>query len=270
MSPAIAMPKAIGRISKGAKPNVMLNDGGPVEQFTAILSAQGTQIVAEQARRIGVTETALLIAAFSRVIAEVAQVDALYIHLPMAGRSDARLSKFVGWVASVTIIRCDVAQQGTLERLAKDIMQQIIANEEYLPAPLDAPSLPFLHVLDEFTASGAYPGQFIVSMLVPEGLAKLSPLADAFLGEAGAAVDFGGIRIESMPVGKRSSILHELDVRSFKANGVLKYQASYDLTAFDKHEVQNLLQQIFQQMGLKPDQWRYDFGTEETAELSRV
>ena len=97
--------------------------------------------------------------------------------------------------------------------------------------------------------AGAYPGQFIGGMLVPEGILKAVPVASILFARGDEAVDFGVTKITpiSLPVPPHNS---ELELRTYDTSNDFQYIATYDQTAFSEAEIAEMIRQTVDRLAV--------------------
>lgn len=241
----------LGRRAKGLVPNLHLNRGARIGELIAFTTPAGQERLQGRARAAGVTETALLSAAYASTLAAHGGVDEVMVGMPVAMRTDARLTNVINWVAGVALLRADPGAHGGLEGLAGALTEQLNRAMPLLPFDYTFTD-GALH--DEIIAAGSYLDLYQVGMLAPDRMVRGAATSALQRQGQDESMDFGHIRIT--PVGSahlRRWGVFEIDLRSFQSSQGLTYRFTYDSTAFTGGEAKEMFGEVLDRMGLGGD-----------------
>ncbi|WP_306119800.1 MULTISPECIES: SDR family NAD(P)-dependent oxidoreductase [unclassified Roseitalea] len=204
----------------------------------------------ERLRRAGVTETALQIAAFASVICRRGGADGIYVNCEMAGRTTPALESYVGYVANMTMLRCDFSAYHDLEAVARDIGKQLRA-----AAAMGAPGN-FTRqraLAEQLRADGAYLPQFEVSQTFPKSVMARSPLAPVMFAAPGARASFGGLMVEPLHHPTLVDVTrYEYQWRSLHTGKSRMFRSMWDPSAYGVGEALQFAVESLQEMGVEP------------------
>lgn len=243
--PPVPLPK-LGRTNRGLQPNVNEVDVNPGAECTVSISRDSRRRLLERAKAAGVTDLAMFLASYAMTIGCMGDVDEVQINVPAANRRSRELLNYVGWVSALMPTRCTLPRSGNVEDLARDLYKQYLKSFAYLPVEFAAFNK-FGSIRQQQVDAGAYPGQFVGGMLVPEGILKAVPVASILLARGDEVMDFGvtKITILSVPAAPLNS---ELELWTYDTGKDFRYIATYDQTAFSGAEVAEIIQQTFDRL----------------------
>ncbi|MFG1343669.1 SDR family NAD(P)-dependent oxidoreductase [Xanthobacter autotrophicus DSM 431] len=236
-----------GRNAKGLAPNLDLTHGGPAGELFAFLTPQSQQRLQSRARAAGVTETALLIAAYTQTLAAQGNRDDVMVGVPVAMRTDRRLQDFISWVAGTTLLRAPAKSAPSLETLAAHLSDQLNQSLHYMPLEYVCGDGP---VHDEMVAKGSYLSLYMTGMQSPDRFARGATTSSLQRQGKAVELDLGLIKVRPLSTRLQRYVINEIDLRSFQSESGLSYRMGFDLTALTKAEARGFLDEVLDRMGI--------------------
>lgn len=237
-----------GRNAKGLPANLDLTHGGPAGEIFAFLSPEGQQRMQSRARAAGLTESTLLIAAYTQTLAARGDRDDVMVGVPVAMRTDRRLQNFITWVAGTTLLRAPARRTPKLEELAAGLSEQLNRSMAYVPFDYTCGDGP-LH--DELVGKGSYLSLYMTGMQAPERFARGATTSSLQRQGKAEELDLGLIKVTPLSARLMRYMINEIDVRSFQSADGLAYRAGFDLTALTPAEGRGFLEEILERMGVR-------------------
>ena len=252
----------LGRKAKGLPSNVHLTDGGPSGELLAFLSTEGQERLQARARAAGITETSLMLAAYTQTLASQGKRDDVMVGVPVAMRTDRRLQDFISWVAGTTILRSPAKATPDLDTLARLLGEQLNRSLSFMPleyACCDG------EVHDEMVAKGSYFSLYMGGMQSPDRLVRGATTSALQRQGTVEELDLGLIRVKPASARLARYNIHEIDLRSFQGADGLAYRMSFDVTALTPAEGRGFLTEVLDRMGLGGDNTLVDPAEEQPA-----
>jgi hypothetical protein len=205
--------------------------------------------IIERARMSGASPSALLVGAMAQSIAAVSGTsEDILICVPMAMRQDLALRHYLGWVATISPVRCKVAQHRSLDTLAKQIFDQYQTSMLHLPADFTL-RRGALH--RELGAEGSYLTLFEAGMLTADASRGESSVRDLTRLGADQAVRFAGYEIQPIGNGRvRAGCAYHVDIRSFEGPAGHSYRCCYDSDVVAPETARNLFREVLGRLGV--------------------
>lgn len=142
-----------------------------------------------------------LMAAFHVLLYRYSGQEDILVGTPTSGRTRADLAGLVGYFVNPVVIRADLSGSPTFEQVLKQVSGTVLAafdHQDY-PFPL---LVERLQPAREPGRSPIFQAMFVYQKTHLQNEMALSSFA---LGEAGAQIEVGGLRLESMPLEHRAS-----------------------------------------------------------------
>jgi len=239
-----------GRRAKGLATNIDLTQAAPAGEMFAFLTTDGQQRVQARARAAGVTETALLAAAFSQTLATRGKVDDVMVCMPVAMRTDRRLTSFVSWLAGLTLLRAPVRGTPGLDALAVELTNQLHRSMPYVPLGYACEERP---AHDAVRAAGSYLSLYNTGMHTPDRFARGATTSALQRQGKAEELDLGIIKVAPLSAGLSRYAMYEVDLRSFQGANGLAYRMCFDLTALTPAEGRGFLVEVVERLGAGGD-----------------
>jgi hypothetical protein len=233
----------IGRKVKNLAP-VSYTTLNQTTRIDAILTEKESQIVAARAKTYGVTAFALLHAAFSEMMCEVAGQKEVLVW-SVLGRHDARMSQFVGTIIEPIPLRYR-ANPGQLGERAAWVTKEIAAASRHVPTDAFLPSKP---VADGFEKMGIPLKRFRVHIANPLGQVAETPFKKLFDKGSQAKLSFGFLSVEPVPLPTRFETSYELDFVIEQTKNGPNAALLGDAEAYTRSDLTDLLKGIRHQLG---------------------
>jgi hypothetical protein len=246
--PAPPLPM-LGRTAKGLEPNLDEISVAPRAAYAVEVPLERRKLLQRKAKAAGVTETALVLASYAKTLGQMGDVNDVQIIVAVANRTDRALLDYVGFVNTTMPVRCKMHRDVGVDELAKDLYAQYLRSAAYLP--FNARNRPNSLRRAQIEA-GAHPFQFSFGQLIPESLANSVPMASTLFTPEKKSIKLPGIQIESLSLESIPSYSDfEIKLRTHATKDAFRFETTYDKTAFNQTEIQNLLETIVSQLGLR-------------------
>jgi amino acid adenylation domain-containing protein len=188
------------------------------------------------ARDRGITLFTLLLAGFQALLARLSGQSDLVVGSPSAGRVAPDLSGVVGYLVNPLVLRADLLQAASFADLLDQAKEALLAALEHqdCPFPLlverlqperDPSRSPLFQVMIVLQRSDLLPGQ---------------DLGAFALGEPGAALDLGGLSLESIRLERRGAQF-DLSLALAELDGGLGASLEFNTALFDRATARRLL-----------------------------
>jgi hypothetical protein len=230
-------------------PNLEFVRAGLAQELVVTVADSQKLEIVERARMSGVSPSALLVGAMSQSISALSGTrDDVLICVPMAMRQDLALRGYLGWVATIAPVRCEVGRHRSLDTLAKQIYDQYQTSMHHLPADF-ALRRGALH--RELGAGGSYLTLFEAGMLTADASRGESSVRDLTRLGADATVRFAGYEIQPIGNGRvRAGCAYHVDIRSFEGPAGHSYRCCYDSDRVSPDSARNLFREVLGRLGV--------------------
>jgi natural product biosynthesis luciferase-like monooxygenase protein/FkbM family methyltransferase len=185
----------------------------------------------------GATLYMTLLAAFETLLHRYSGQEEIIVGSPVTGRSRAELAGLVGYFINPIALRADFSANPTFESLLGQVRQTVLdafAHQDY-PFQLLVEKL---HPQRDASRSPIFQAAFILQrahLLDEEGLASFA------LGETGAQMKLGKLRLESMVLEQRVAQF-DLTLMMAEVDGALGASLQYNADLFDPATIRRLAQ----------------------------
>jgi len=232
-----------------SRPNLEFVHAGIAQELVVTVADSQKLDIIERARMSGASPSALLVGAMAQSIAAVSGTsEDILICVPMAMRQDLALRHYLGWVATISPVRCKVAQHRSLDTLAKQIFDQYQTSMLHLPADFTL-RRGALH--RELGAEGSYLTLFEAGMLTADASRGESSVRDLTRLGADQAVRFAGYEIQPIGNGRvRAGCAYHVDIRSFEGPAGHSYRCCYDSDVVAPETARNLFREVLGRLGV--------------------
>ncbi|NND50151.1 MAG: hypothetical protein HKN60_07850, partial [Rhizobiales bacterium] len=247
-------PPALPNLNDGVadtRPNLEFVHAGLAQELVVTLADSQKLEIVERARMSGASPSALLIGAMAQSIDALAGTkDDVLICVPMAMRQDLALRHYLGWVATIAPVRCEVSRHRSLDTLAKQIYDQYQTSMAYLPADF---ALRRGELHRELGSEGSYLTLFEAGMLTADASGGKSSMRDLTRLGADSSVSLAGHEIQPVGNGRvRAGCAYHVDIRSFEGAAGHSYRCCYDSDVVSPDTAHHLFREVLGRLGV-PD-----------------
>ena len=236
----------------GIKPRLPESDGPichPAREIVASFTQAQSELLRQRTRHIGITPSAMLVAALGQTIAARGRVDDVIMHVPSAMRSDRRLDHYLNWVARDALVRVPASMAVSLEHAASQVSLDLNKH-------VDMARLTDIYwesdVHDKIIASNSYISRFASGMMTANKWGKGTTSAPMQrVGVDNAEIDMGIVKIKPMSkIIGTEGILNDIDLRSFEGQNGFGLRFAYNVNVFSSTSAQDILRDVIDRMGM--------------------
>jgi hypothetical protein len=234
--PALPAPN-IGRKAKNLSPDIDLQMAKIQNVCTIELDRKEARIFSEANKVSAWTPFGACLAAFTKSVCDIADIDAIYCDVTIASR-DKKLSNYVGNCIYGALVRSSLEPHGDLRKTAISITERIREHAQHLP---DLSAKPLLGLHQEIVAAGGHPRQFKCGIATAEGRQQTSIFANAFEQTIGDKKKIAGYTLERIATARSPGFFGELRWTLKYTGDQTSINMQYDPVAFTESEISKLL-----------------------------